>query len=90
MIEAFDPFVTEVQYLSFASYQGASNEYLYNCISDKTTIDTSNDIQKQPISTSTNDLSRVSLDGMYLFNQNKLINFEYSIFFLNQFCRNVF
>lgn len=65
MIEAFDPFVTEVQYLSFASYQGASNEYLYNCISDKSTIDTSNDIQKQPVATSTNDLSRVSLDGMF-------------------------
>lgn len=64
IIEAFDPFVLPVQYLSFASYQGSPNEYLYNCNSDKTTIDTSNDIQKQPVAVPTNDLSRVSLDTL--------------------------
>lgn len=66
MLEAFDPFVSAVKYLSFATYQGASNEYLYNCVSDKTTIDTSNDIQKQPVETPTNDLSKVSLDSKFI------------------------
>lgn len=63
IIEAYDPFVLPVQYLSFASYQGSQNEYLYNCKSDKTTVDTSNDIKKQPVEGPTNDLSRISLDS---------------------------
>lgn len=63
IIEAYDPFVLPVEYVSFASYQGANVEFLYNCISDKTTIDTSNDIKKQPVVPQTNDLSEVSLEG---------------------------
>lgn len=65
MIEAFDPFVLSVQYVSFASYGGASNEFLYNCISDKSTIDTSNDIPKNPVEIPTNDLSQASLDSKF-------------------------
>lgn len=63
LIEAFDPFVLPVQYVSFASYQGAAVEFLYNCVSDKTTTDTSNSIEKQPVAADENDLSRVSLHG---------------------------
>lgn len=66
VIEAYDPFVLPVQYLGFASYQSASNEYLYNCKSDKTNVDTSNEIKKQPVATPTNDLSLVSLDSAYI------------------------
>lgn len=63
IMEAYDPFVLPVQYMSFASYQGASVEFLYNCTSDHTTADIStNDIPKQPQSTS-NDLSHIPLDG---------------------------
>lgn len=100
MIEAFDPFVSDVKYLryyedsaffdwiastnlhfsyshtSFATYQGASNEYLYNCVSDKTTVDTSNEIQKQPVAGPTNDLSRVSLDSKLHFNLIWIRTFE--------------
>lgn len=65
ILEAYDPFVLPVQFMGFASYQGASVEFLFNCTSDKTTVDTSsNDIQKQPVETPINDLSRVPLDGM--------------------------
>ncbi|XP_031620433.1 uncharacterized protein LOC116338976 [Contarinia nasturtii] len=63
VIEAFDPFVLPVKYISFASYQGASNEFLYNCISDKTTIDTSNQKPVAVTTTSTN-LALVSLDTL--------------------------
>lgn len=51
---------------SFASFQSATNEYLYNCASDKTTIDNSNEIPKQPVATSTNDLAKVPLDGKFV------------------------
>lgn len=63
-MEAYDPFVLPVQYMSYASYQGAYVEFLYNCTSDPTTVDVNtNDIAKQPVETSTNDLSRIPLDG---------------------------
>lgn len=62
-ISAYDPFVLEVKYLSFASYQGASVEFLYNCVSDKTTPDTGNEIKKQPASEPSDELSAISLDG---------------------------
>lgn len=65
IIDVYDPFVLPVKYMSFSSFQGATNEYLYNCVSDKTTIDNSNDIPKQPVATSTNDLAKVPLDGEF-------------------------
>lgn len=61
LIEAFDPFVLPVQYMSFASYQGASAEFLYNCVSDKTSLDLSKDVHKQPEVT-TNDLALVPVE----------------------------
>lgn len=65
IIVAYDPFVLPVEYMSFASYQGANVEFLYSCDSDKTTTDTSNDIQKQPVAIDTKDLSKVSLEGTF-------------------------
>lgn len=62
ILEAYDPFVLPVQYLSFASYQGASVEFLYNCVSDKTTADASKDIHPLPAVT-TNDISEIPLEG---------------------------
>lgn len=48
--------------MSFSSYQGASVEFAYNCVTDKTTVDASNDIHKQPEIT-TNDISEFPLEG---------------------------
>lgn len=62
IIEAYDPFVLPVEYMSFASYQGASVEFLYNCASDKTALNLSKDLHKQPEVT-TNDLSLVPIEG---------------------------
>lgn len=48
--------------MSFASYQGALVEFLYNCESDKTTLDLSKDLHKQPEVT-THDLSLVPVES---------------------------
>jgi len=63
VIEAYDPFVLPVEYMSFASYQGASVEFLYNCASDTTALDLSKDLHKQPEVT-TNDLSLVPIEEL--------------------------
>lgn len=65
IIEAYDPFVLPVQYMSFASFQGASVEFLYNCASDKTSLDVSKDVHKQPEVT-TNDLALVPVEGKHI------------------------
>lgn len=54
--------------MSFASYNGASMEFLYNCASDKTALDLSKDVHKQPEVT-TNDLSLVPIEGKKWQNQ---------------------
>lgn len=46
LITAFDPNPLEVKYLSFASHGGADVEYLYNCVSDKTSVLSGNAIPK--------------------------------------------
>lgn len=60
LIEAYDPFVLPVKYVSFATYQGAKVEFLYNCVSDKTTQETNNDVPDSI--TISDELSAVSLD----------------------------
>lgn len=64
LLEAYDPFVLPVQYMSFASYQGATVEFLYNCVSDKTTADASQDVHPQPDVT-TNDISQIPIEGSH-------------------------
>lgn len=59
LIEAYDPFVLPVKYVSFASYQGANVEFLYNCVSDKTTQETNNDVPDS--TTISNELSAAPL-----------------------------
>lgn len=63
LISAFDPFVLPVKYLSFGSYQGAQVEYLYNCVSDKTTPET--DAKNEQVAEPSDELSKVSLDGWF-------------------------
>lgn len=79
IMEAYDPFVLPVQYISFASYQGASMEFLYNCTSDHTTADIStNDIPKQP-QLITNDLSQIPLDGRIHSFLSMIRNFNFKL-----------
>lgn len=61
IIDVFDPFTLQVKYISFASEQGASNEFLYNCVSDKTTLETG-DAASEPVSADPNNLSLLPLD----------------------------
>lgn len=61
IIDVFDPFTLQVKYISFASEQGASNEFLYNCVSDQTTLDQSEQAA-EPVSADPNNLSLVPLD----------------------------
>lgn len=62
MITAYDPNPLPVKYMSFASYEGATVEYLYNCVSDKTAVAPSNAIPKEPIA-EWSSLSDAPLDG---------------------------
>lgn len=61
IVDVFDPFTLDVKYISFASEHGASNEFLYNCVSDKTTLETG-DNAIEPVSVDPNNLSLLPLD----------------------------
>lgn len=63
LISAFDPNPLPVKYLSFASYQSASVEFLYNCASDKTSVLSGNAIRREPATEEWTSLSDAPLDG---------------------------
>lgn len=61
IVDVFDPFTLKAKYISFASEHGASNEFLYNCVSDKTTLDQSDETTK-PVPADPDNLSLLPLD----------------------------
>lgn len=71
LISAYDPNPLKVKYLSFASFQGASVEYLYNCESDKTAVLSSNAIRKEEAEAPTSNLLDAPLHGKQFLIETK-------------------
>lgn len=65
LLSAYDPNPLPVKYISFASFEYANVEYLYNCVSDKTALVSA--VPKKPAhQVDPNDLQTVPVEGISL------------------------
>jgi len=65
LLSAYDPNPLPVKYISFASFEYANVEYLYNCVSDKSAVLSANSIPKKPAQPSDpSDLQTVPIEDL--------------------------